>query len=213
MRAGCGRPASAAASTASMSTRWPLSSAGDLWIEALEPGATARLPRCPHHVRQQPPRSDARPSQPGSRTMPSSGSRGSRLRRVWGRMIRTSVSLRRLSARMVGNRECRFAGTSRGGSDGTRTGDLRRDRPVMARPDGAGIGGDSRREQGLSAVVLRGLPGASGNLRGPWADQRGMHRCPSCKLPGGVRDAVLSSPDRVVNFVREDARPVCRPGI
>jgi hypothetical protein len=33
-----------------------------------------------------------------------------------------------------GNTRCRFAGTSRDGSDGTRTRDLRRDRPVMALP-------------------------------------------------------------------------------
>jgi hypothetical protein len=42
------------------------------------------------------------------------------------------------------------------GSDGTRTRDLRRDRPVMALAGCAGIGGDSRHEQALSIVPLRG---------------------------------------------------------
>jgi hypothetical protein len=32
---------------------------------------------------------------------------------------------------LVGNNECLFAGTSRDGSDGTRTRDLRRDRPAF----------------------------------------------------------------------------------
>jgi hypothetical protein len=53
------------------------------------------------------------------------------------------------------------------GSDGTRTRDLRRDRPVLVVPGWAGVGGDSRREQGLSSLVLRGLPGAGGSFRRP----------------------------------------------
>jgi len=53
------------------------------------------------------------------------------------------------------------------GSDGTRTRDLRRDRPVLVVPGWAGIGGDSRREQGFFAMPLRGLPGAGGSFRGP----------------------------------------------
>jgi len=55
------------------------------------------------------------------------------------------------------------------GSDGTRTRDLRRDRPVLPLADWAGIGGDSPREQGVSLLAWRGLPGAGGNLRGPRA--------------------------------------------
>jgi hypothetical protein len=51
-------------------------------------------------------------------------------------------------------------------SDGTRTRDLRRDRPGMALPVRAGIGGDLRREQRVSHLVLRGLPCVCGHLRG-----------------------------------------------
>ena len=64
------------------------------------------------------------------------------------------------------------------GSDGTRTRDLRRDRPVLVSPGWAGVGGDFRHEQAFSAVVLRGLPGVGGGLRRPPA--------------GCVRDALLS---------------------
>src|SRR6058998_357555 len=53
------------------------------------------------------------------------------------------------------------------GSDGARTRDLRRDRPVMALPGWAGIGGDYRREQGLSTVTLRESAGAGGSFRRP----------------------------------------------
>src|SRR6266508_4893990 len=53
------------------------------------------------------------------------------------------------------------------GSDGTRTRDLRRDRPVSPLPESPGLSGDSRPEQDLSSAVLRGLPGAGGSLRGP----------------------------------------------
>jgi hypothetical protein len=62
-----------------------------------------------------------------------------------------------------------FAGTSKHGSDGNRTRDLRRDRPVLALTGRAGVGGDSRREQVFSPVVLRVLPGAGGGLRRPSA--------------------------------------------
>jgi hypothetical protein len=50
------------------------------------------------------------------------------------------------------------------GSDGTRTRDLRRDRPVLALPAWAWMRGDPRRDQGVSQLVLRGLPGTSGHL-------------------------------------------------
>src|SRR5918995_228657 len=36
---------------------------------------------------------------------------------------------------------------------------LRRDRPVLVVPGSSGIGGDWRREQGFSAIALRGLAG------------------------------------------------------
>jgi hypothetical protein len=76
------------------------------------------------------------------------------------------------------NVACLFAGTSKYGSDGTRTRDLRRDRPVSPLPESPGLSGDSRPEQDLSSAVLRGLPGAGGSLRGPPA--------------GWMRDAQLS---------------------
>ena len=53
------------------------------------------------------------------------------------------------------------------GSDGTRTRDLRRDRPALVMPVWAGIGGDYRCQQGFPTVVLRGSPGACGSLRRP----------------------------------------------
>jgi hypothetical protein len=63
------------------------------------------------------------------------------------------------------------------GSDGTRTRDLRRDRPVMALAAWAGIGGDYRQEQGFPMGPVRGLAGAGGDLREPRA--------------GSARDATL----------------------
>jgi hypothetical protein len=60
------------------------------------------------------------------------------------------------------------------GSDGTRTRDLRRDRPVMALPGWAGVGGDSRREQGFPCGGSRGLAGACGSFRRPLRDVCGM---------------------------------------
>ena len=53
------------------------------------------------------------------------------------------------------------------GSDGTRTRDLRRDRPVLVSPGWAGIGGDRLGEQGISLMILRGLPGSGGSFRRP----------------------------------------------
>ena len=53
------------------------------------------------------------------------------------------------------------------GSDGTRTRDLRRDRPVLVVPGSPGVGGDYRRERGFSAMALRGLSGAGGSFRRP----------------------------------------------
>jgi len=58
---------------------------------------------------------------------------------------------------------------NKSGSDGTRTRDLRRDRPVLVYPGRAGVGGDFQDEQHFSPVDLRRLPGASGNFRRPHA--------------------------------------------
>jgi hypothetical protein len=77
------------------------------------------------------------------------------------------------------------------GSDGTRTRDLRRDRPVMISPGWAEIGGDYRRDQvfRLWACGDRRAPaGASGGLL---RDERGMLRCLSRKRTGSARDAVV----------------------
>jgi hypothetical protein len=66
----------------------------------------------------------------------------------------------------------------------SRTRDLRRDRPVMARAVSAGIGGDSRHEQDVSALGLRDCPppaGGSGDLP---RDMCGMERC-LCRFCGG----------------------------
>mgnify|MGYP003693598867 CR=1 FL=1 len=66
-----------------------------------------------------------------------------------------------------------------GRSDGTRIRDLRRDRPVMALPAGAWIGGDSRRVQGFATRWLRGLAVMAGTCGDLLRDQRGMDRCPT----------------------------------
>jgi hypothetical protein len=63
------------------------------------------------------------------------------------------------------------------GSDGTRTRDLRRDRPVMAVPGLAGMSGDLRLEQALSTAAVRGLPAVGGSFRG--------------RPAGSVRDAIV----------------------
>ena len=63
------------------------------------------------------------------------------------------------------------------GSDGTRTRDLRRDRPVLVFPGWAEVGGDSGREQGFQAPSCgdsRASAGAPGRLL---QDERGMKRC------------------------------------
>jgi hypothetical protein len=46
--------------------------------------------------------------------------------------VRDVRGMKYASAAFTGNRPCLFAGTFGDGSDGTRTRDLRRDRPVMA---------------------------------------------------------------------------------
>jgi hypothetical protein len=64
------------------------------------------------------------------------------------------------------------------GSDGTRTRDLRRDRPVMVLPDWAGVGGDLRRSRSITAWPCgdcRKSAGASGDLL---QDIRGMGSLP-----------------------------------
>jgi len=99
----------------------------------------------------------------------------------------TTALIRTSSARQ-GNETVRCAGTSVDGSDGTRTRDLRRDRPVLVMPVWAGIGGDYRCQQGFPTVVLRvrrAPAGASGDLL---RDQRGMLRCLSGKRSGSARD-------------------------
>ena len=53
------------------------------------------------------------------------------------------------------------------GSDGTRTRDLRRDRPILVIPGWAGIGGDFRREQDFSTPGLRVFAGTCGSFRRP----------------------------------------------
>jgi hypothetical protein len=64
------------------------------------------------------------------------------------------------------------------GSDGTRTRDLRRDRPVLVLAGWAGIGWDCRREQDFQPLALLGLAGTGGIFRRPPA--------------GSERDASLS---------------------
>jgi hypothetical protein len=78
----------------------------------------------------------------------------------------------------AGNRRYRFA-ESLYGSDGTRTRDLRRDRPVLALPGWSGIGGNpavSGLFVGCSCGDLRVQAGASGDLP---RDMGGMLRCRS----------------------------------
>jgi hypothetical protein len=75
------------------------------------------------------------------------------------------------------------------GSDGTRTRDLRRDRPVLVFPHWAGTGGDSRREQGFRAPSC-GNPRASAEACGSLLrDERGMTRCLSSEQAVSLRDA------------------------
>ena len=63
--------------------------------------------------------------------------------------------------------------TRRDGSDGTRTRDLRRDRPKEPSGPSPDLAGDTRRGQGFpaSAGVRRALPAATGDLL---RDLRGM---------------------------------------
>jgi hypothetical protein len=72
------------------------------------------------------------------------------------------------------------AGTLKDGSDGASTRDLRRDRPVLVSPGGAGIDGDSRREQALSTLPLRDLRAPAGASGGLLRDLCGMRRCRCC---------------------------------
>jgi len=62
--------------------------------------------------------------------------------------------------------------TDKHGSDGTRTRDLRRDRPVSAPPGWAGTGADSRRSRGFSLGVVRGLAGPAGASGDVLRDER-----------------------------------------
>ena len=72
-----------------------------------------------------------------------------------------------------------YAAGFNSGSDGTRTRDLRRDRPVMALAGWPGISGDLRREQGFRPSAFgsyRVWAGACGNVR---RDVRGMQLLPA----------------------------------
>src|SRR5919106_5770464 len=72
------------------------------------------------------------------------------------------------------NITCRFAGTSGNGSDGTRTRDLRRDRPVMVAPGLAAISGDLMAIAGLFDADVAGIRGCRRELPGT-----------SCGMGGG----------------------------
>jgi hypothetical protein len=63
------------------------------------------------------------------------------------------------------------------GSDGTRTRDLRSDRPVLVVPGSAGIGGDSCREQGFREPPCGDPRASAGACGGLLRDERGMTRC------------------------------------
>jgi hypothetical protein len=94
------------------------------------------------------------------------------------------------------------------GSDGTRTRDRRRDRPVLALAGCAGIGGDYRRDQvfRLWACGDRRAPaGASGGLL---RDERGMLRCLCRKRTGfaGMRSWFSARPPAANCFERRHAR-------
>jgi hypothetical protein len=79
------------------------------------------------------------------------------------------------------------------GSDGTRTRDLRRDRPILVVPTWAGVGGDFRHQQGFPALALRGLPGASGSFRRPPA--------------GSARDGLSPTKTTCVALRRTESHP------
>jgi hypothetical protein len=68
---------------------------------------------------------------------------------LFRRRFENRVCNRRRSGVKQGNKICLFAGTFYG-SDGTRTRDLRRDRPVLVSPALPGMGGDFRRERASS---------------------------------------------------------------
>jgi hypothetical protein len=55
-------------------------------------------------------------------------------RHFYFRRLGDGIGPRTALLRLIRKQKCLFAGTSRDGSDGTRTRDLRRDRPVMAVP-------------------------------------------------------------------------------
>ena len=80
------------------------------------------------------------------------------------------------------------------GSDGTRTRDLRRDRPVLVVPvyggDRRGLPGRAGLSNRRLAGVWREPAGASSNLL---RDENGMLRCLSRKRPGPARDALGGS--------------------
>jgi hypothetical protein len=58
-----------------------------------------------------------------------------------------------------------LAGETWSGSDGTRTRDLRRDRPVLVVPASSGVGGDLRPQQVFRSVGLRGFPATRRSFR------------------------------------------------
>jgi hypothetical protein len=83
-----------------------------------------------------------------------------------------------------------------GGSDGTRTRDLRRDRPVLVFAGWAGIGGDCRREQGFPTVALRGSAGVGGDLRDARAGSARDVLLPHRATHGGNRGGTLLPEER-----------------
>ena len=87
------------------------------------------------------------------------------------------------------------------GSDGTRTRDLRRDRPVVALPAERGLAGIpdvSRAFRLCRCGDLRVAPGASGGLL---RDQRGMRRCLAHQR-GGVSAGYAPLPSRAQRIGR-----------
>jgi hypothetical protein len=83
------------------------------------------------------------------------------------------------------------------GSDGTRTRCLRRDRPIIAVPGWAGIGGNLRSERGFPRIRTRGFPGRGGGFRRPRAGCARDGFLPDSQTAGCQRDEVPYPPPRL----------------